>query len=441
MFLADTLSRAPLPDVGPPKNCLRPEHEEVCRLDLKDVNTAEFLRVSNDGLKNIQRLTKADEQLQCLKRTVLEGWPETKQQVEHLIAEYWTFRDEIGVYNGVLYKGDRVIIPTALRKELMKRIHASHQGEQACLRRARDALFWPGMSQQIMDTVSSCSCAEYAPAQPKEPLITPVLPTRPWSIVAQVLYSLEGNDYLITVDAFSGYWEVDEMSQTTAQAVIHKTKQHFARYGIPDRVYTDNGPQFDSAEYTRFADDWQFEHYTSSPYHAQSNGLIEAAVKTAKKLQKKAAKANQDQWLSFLDYRNTPTEGMDSSPVQRLMSKRTKTTLPVAQHLLEPEIQSDVERKLTRKRRKAKKYYEPGSKELPELEIGQPIRMMPSPTSQKCRRGVCVDKATAKQRGKFTAIFVNLFIFVNRFTPTSIRLQQGRNAKLKILRFCCNDSN
>ena len=69
------------------------------------------------------------------------------------------------------------------------------------------------MSQQIMDTVSSCSfCAEYAPALPKEQLITPVLPTRPWSIVAQDLYSLEGNDYLITVDAFSGYWEVDEMS-------------------------------------------------------------------------------------------------------------------------------------------------------------------------------------------------------------------------------------
>ena len=122
-FLADTLSRAPLPDVGPPKNCLRPEHEEVCRLDLEDINAAEFLRVSNNDLKNIQRLTEADE-LQCIKMTILEGWAETKQQVEHLIAEYWTFRDEIGVYNGVSYKGDRVIILTALRKEMMKRIHA-----------------------------------------------------------------------------------------------------------------------------------------------------------------------------------------------------------------------------------------------------------------------------------------------------------------------------
>ena len=97
------------------------------------------------------------------------------------------------------------------------------------------------MSQQIKDTASSCSlCAEYAPAQPKEPLITPEFPTRPWSIVAQDLYILDGNNYLITVDAFIGYWEVDPMSQTTAQAIVHKTKQHFARYGILDRLYTDN---------------------------------------------------------------------------------------------------------------------------------------------------------------------------------------------------------
>ena len=220
------------------------------------------------------------------------------------------------------------------------------------------------MSSQIKEAVSNCSlCAEYQTAQPEEPLITPELPSRPWSIVAQDLYSFQGNNFLITVDAFSGYWEVDKLPQTTSPAVIDETKQHFARYGIPDRVYTDNGPQFDCAEYTRFSKAWQFEHYTTSPYHSQSNGMIEAVVKTAKTLQKKASEAHRDQWLSFLDYRNTPTEGMDSSPVQRLMSKRTKTLLPVAQHLLEPEIQSDVERKLTKKRRKAKKYFDRGSKE------------------------------------------------------------------------------
>ncbi len=138
-------------------------------------------------------------------------------------------------------------------------------------------------------------------------------------------------------------YQVDELSQTTATDVINKTKQHLARYGIPDRVYSDNGPQFDCAEYASFADDWQFEHFSSSPYHKQSNGLVEAAVKSAKTLQKKAQRTGRDMWMSFLDYRNTTTEGMDSSPVQRLVSKRTKTTLPLAEHLLEPEIQQDVQ--------------------------------------------------------------------------------------------------
>ena len=156
------------------------------------------------------------------------------------------------------------------------------------------------MSQQIKDTVSSSSlCAEYAPAQPKEPLITPELPTRPWSIVAQDLYTLDGYIYLITVDAFSGYWEVHPMSQTTDQAIVYKTKQNFARNGIPDRLYTDNVPQFDCAEFTRFVYVWKFEHHTSLPYHSQSNGLIGAAVKTAKSLQKKGSTSKQRPVVEF----------------------------------------------------------------------------------------------------------------------------------------------
>ena len=83
MFLADTLSRAPLPSTDPPKHCSRPEHEEVCRLNLESVNVAEFVRISSDGLKNIQRLTEADNQLQRLTMTVLRGWPETKQKIDH----------------------------------------------------------------------------------------------------------------------------------------------------------------------------------------------------------------------------------------------------------------------------------------------------------------------------------------------------------------------
>ena len=134
MFIADTLSRAPLPEVGPPGNCLRPEKEDVCRVNVEQINASEFIRVSDDGLRSIQRETEADAKLQCLKEIVLRGWPETKPEADPSVAEYWTFRDEISIYNRLLYKGDRVIVPTVLRKKLLSRIHASHQGEQACKR-------------------------------------------------------------------------------------------------------------------------------------------------------------------------------------------------------------------------------------------------------------------------------------------------------------------
>ncbi|KAJ8409988.1 hypothetical protein AAFF_G00210290 [Aldrovandia affinis] len=70
-----------------------------------------------------------------------------------------------------------------------------------------------------------------------------------------------------------------------------------------------------------FAQEWDFNHETSSPYNSQSNGKAESAVKIAKTLLKKAALDGGDPWKAVLAWRNTPTEGLDSSPVQRLMSR------------------------------------------------------------------------------------------------------------------------
>ena len=126
-------------------------------------------------------------------------------------------------------------------------------------------------------------------------------------------------------------------------------EQQFSRYGIPDTVLTDNGPQFSSREFAAFVRDWDFNHITSSPYHPQSNGKAESAVKIAKKLLKRCMVGRESFGKALLDWRNTPTEGMDCSPVQRLMSRRCKTTLPIATRLLRPFVQRNVRKKLSNK--------------------------------------------------------------------------------------------
>lgn len=178
------------------------------------------------------------------------------------------------------------------------------------------------MTADIKDMVSQCStCAEFMAKQQKEPLMTYKLPTRPWEIVAQDLFNHDKTDYLITVDYYSDYWELDRLIDTTSETVVQCTKAHFARYGIPNTVVTDNGPQFRSQEYAQFSQEWEFEHTTSSPYHYQNNVRAEAVVKIAKKLMSKAAKDHKDLQLTVLDWRNMPTESSHSSPVQKLHSR------------------------------------------------------------------------------------------------------------------------
>ena len=80
----------------------------------------------------------------------------------------------------------------------------------------------------------------------------------------------------------------------------------------------------------------EFSHVTSSPTHAQSNGKAEGAVKTVKRLFTKCQESGLSEYLALLDWRNTPSQGIGTSPAQRLMGRRCKTLLPIAGTLLMP---------------------------------------------------------------------------------------------------------
>ncbi|KAJ7997987.1 hypothetical protein DPEC_G00126320 [Dallia pectoralis] len=96
--------------------------------------------------------------------------------------------------------------------------------------------------------------------------------------------------------------------------------------------------KYTSQEFRHFSQKWGFEHRTSSPGYPRSNGKTESAVKTAKRLMLKAAAARQDPYMAMLDHRNTPGQGLDTSPAQRLLSRRTRTLLPTKDTLLKPEV-------------------------------------------------------------------------------------------------------
>ena len=164
--------------------------------------------------------------------------------------------------------------------------------------------------------------------------------------------------------------------------MIGKLKKRFATRGIPDTFHSDNGPPFNSNEFSAFVAMYEFEHVTSSPEYRQSNGKVENAVKTSKNLIKKAATTNSD---FQLDWRNTPTEGVKSSPSQWMFGRRTRTLLPTLKELLEPQLVRDVrERKLQRKEVQTR-YFNRNVKELPSLTEGDVVRMKPQASDGKQR--------------------------------------------------------
>ena len=90
----------------------------------------------------------------------------------------------------------------------------------------------------------------------------------------------------MTVNYYSGYWELDKLHCADAETVVKKLKAHFAIHGSPCQLVSDNGAQFTAAEFKRMTKTWDIEHSVTSPYNSKANGKVEAAVKSAKRLPK-----------------------------------------------------------------------------------------------------------------------------------------------------------
>ena len=221
-------------------------------------------------------------------------------------------------------------MPQALRAEIKRDFHASHAGVEGCLRRARESVYWPGMNSELRHWISTCEpCRQFEISHGKETLMCHEVPQWPWEKVAVDLFTLNQNDYLVTVDYYSDYWELDRLHSTDAGAVVKKLKAHFARHGSPCQLISDNGPQFVAANFQEFTRVWDIEHRPTSPYKSKANGKVEAVLKSAKRLLRKSDKAGDDFYLGLFAERNIPSQGIGISPVQRLMNRRTRTLLAI----------------------------------------------------------------------------------------------------------------
>lgn len=234
------------------------------------------------------------------------------------------------------------------------------------------------MNSQIEQTVSNCvACARHASEQKREPLCSTPLPGRPWEKLGADLCEVEGMNFLVVVDYYSRYPEVKQLNGTKSADVILALKGIFSRFGIPNVLISDNGPQFSSEEFREFCKTYQFMHETSSPKHPQGNGLAEKTVGTVKALIKKAWQAGDDPHLGLLAYRATEHEVTGVSPGQLLMGRKLRTTMPILASQLSPQLADESQVRDRDKDHKAKQTADynrrHGVRSLPDLEPGSRV--------------------------------------------------------------------
>uniref|UniRef100_A0A669BXN3 Gypsy retrotransposon integrase-like protein 1 n=1 Tax=Oreochromis niloticus TaxID=8128 RepID=A0A669BXN3_ORENI len=319
---ADVLSRAPVGDTteGLP--------EEEINLYVESVIAS--LPATEPRLREIQTHQDSDSILNQLKKFCVEGWPD-KYSIERVFRPYLPFSGDLTVHNGLLLYGSRIVIPTSLRADILSKLHEGHLGITKCRERAKQSVWWPGLSSELIKVIETCDTCCRERTKHKETMLPTEFPQRPWAMVGTDLFQIENKQYLVIVDYFSRFFEVAKLTSTTSEAVIEHCKSIFARHGIPEQVRSDNGPQFSSDSFKRFAQEWGFSHETSSPHFPQSNGEAERAVRTIKSLLKKSG----DPYLALMAYRATPLAN-GYSPTELLMGRRIRTTVPVIPSQLNP---------------------------------------------------------------------------------------------------------
>ena len=211
-------------------------------------------------------------------------------------------------------------------KIILDQLHYSHQDVEKTRLQARDAVYWERINADIENMIKNVSiCQENLLAQPKETLQPHDIPSRAWEVVSTDLFNSNNQEYLIIADYYSKFTIIRKMNcLTTSNMVILTMKQIFSEHGIPSRVVSDNGPQHSSEAFKEFAQQWQFDHITSSPKFPKSNDFIERQIQTIKRALINAKQTGRDPNLAMLCLRTTHNL---PSPAELLNNRISRSNL------------------------------------------------------------------------------------------------------------------
>ena len=283
-------------------------------------------------LRAIAEETEKDPVLKRIKRMIVEGQTWIGKDEDEAVQKFKPILPEITVTgNGILLKGDRMILPSQLQDQAISLAHqGSHPRQNSMERRLRFHFFFHDMYAKVAKFLASCAdCPLFTNKNYKEPQKAHEVPVKCWSKVAVDLFGpMPSRKHVVVVqDLSSRFPEAKLVSSTAADKVLPALKDIYDSHGNPDIQLSDNGPPFNSAAMKNFAEKRGIKLEKIPPLHPSGNP-VETFMKPLGKAMKIAnhTGASEAKTLNELlnNYRDTPHSSTGIPPSAMMYG----TTIP-----------------------------------------------------------------------------------------------------------------
>ena len=275
MHVADSLSRLAVPCTSDEQRQIDSDAAAGSALNYLDgaapVLTAAALAAA----------TRRDPVLSKVTQFVRGGWP---GEVEPELLPFKRRQDELSTDGDCLVWGGRTVVPRQLRTRVLQELHEGHLGSAKMKNLARRYVWWPGLDAELEGLARDCAaCVEKRGAPPHSERHPWEPAGGPWDRI-HIDYAgpFQGANFLIVYDSYTKWLEVIAMRDTGTESTVRELRELFARFGVPQLLVSDNGPQFTSSQFAEFLSSNGVRHVRVAPYHPSSNGAAERAVQTAK---------------------------------------------------------------------------------------------------------------------------------------------------------------
>lgn len=152
LLTADTLSRAP---VSQGANSSESDKSLMEDTNIYVDSILKTIPASPTYLSKIKEQLEEDSVCTEVMTLCQQGWPD-HSQLSGPVKAYWPERAVLTVQDRLLLRGSRLVIPTAMRNTVLDSLHGGHQRMTKCRERAKESVWWPGLSSQLNDLVKNC---------------------------------------------------------------------------------------------------------------------------------------------------------------------------------------------------------------------------------------------------------------------------------------------